>query len=238
MGRREATIEDLARVEEKAEIVGGELVLMPAAGGFHGYATGEIFASLREYARRTGRGVAFGDSVGFIVDLPNRRSFSPDAAFWTGPLTRKFADGAPVFAVEIRSEEDYGPAAERAMAARRADYFAAGTLVVWDVDHACAIASSASIAQPIPHRRRCMRGVSEPKPSPPCPAGRCRSTICVRRGTNPRSNVPHYESASRPLRDQQADVPVRRNSPWRVRNRRRARGRRHGRGVSRARSRS
>lgn len=134
MGRREATIEDLARVEEKAEIVGGELVLMPSAGGFHGYATGEIFASLREYARRTGRGVAFGDSVGFIVDLPNRRSFSPDAAFWTGPLTRRFVDGAPVFAVEIRSEEDYGPAAARAMAAKRADYFAAGTLVVWDVD--------------------------------------------------------------------------------------------------------
>lgn len=29
---------------------------------------------------------------------------------------------------------DYGPAAEKAMAAKRADYFAAGTLVVWDVD--------------------------------------------------------------------------------------------------------
>ena len=134
MGRREATIEDLARVEEKAEIVGGELVLMPAAGGFHGYASTEIAASLREYAGRTGRGVAFGDSVGFIVDLPNRRSFSPDAAYWTGPLTKKFAEGAPVFAAEIRSEEDYGAAAERAMAAKRADYFAAGTLVVWDVD--------------------------------------------------------------------------------------------------------
>jgi Uma2 family endonuclease len=36
--------------------------------------------------------------------------------------------------VEVRSDEDYGPVAERAMAAKRADYFAAGTLVVWDVD--------------------------------------------------------------------------------------------------------
>ena len=134
MGRREATIDDLRHVEGKAEIVGGELVLMPAAGGFHGYASVEIAASLREYAHRTGRGVALGDNVGFVVDLPNRRSFSPDAAFWTGPLTRKFAEGAPVFAVEVRSEADYGPAAERAMAAKRADYFAAGTLVVWDVD--------------------------------------------------------------------------------------------------------
>jgi Uma2 family endonuclease len=46
----------------------------------------------------------------------------------------KFYDGAPAFAVEVRSERDYGPRAERTMAEKRADYFAAGTLVVWDVD--------------------------------------------------------------------------------------------------------
>lgn len=134
-GKREATVEDLYRVEGKAEIVGGELVLMTPAGGLHGYAVVEIVASLREYGKRMKRGFAIPDNVGFIVDLPNRRSFSPDVAFWTGgPLTAKFIDGAPVFAVEVRSEDDYGPAAERAMADKRRDYFAAGTLVVWDVD--------------------------------------------------------------------------------------------------------
>ena len=46
----------------------------------------------------------------------------------------KFFEGAPVFAAEVRSEGDYGPKAERNMARKRADYFAAGTLVVWDVD--------------------------------------------------------------------------------------------------------
>jgi Uma2 family endonuclease len=46
----------------------------------------------------------------------------------------RFAEGAPVFAVEVRSANDYGPAAERAMQEKRADYFACGTLVVWDVD--------------------------------------------------------------------------------------------------------
>jgi Uma2 family endonuclease len=46
----------------------------------------------------------------------------------------RLLEGAPVFAVEIRSEHDYGPGAEREMAAKRADYFACGTLVVWDVD--------------------------------------------------------------------------------------------------------
>jgi Uma2 family endonuclease len=90
----------------------------------------------RDRQRRVGdHGYALPDNVGFVVDLPNRRSFSPDAAFWTGgPLTRKFPEGAPIFAAEVRSDEDDGPAAERAMADKRSDYVAAGTLVVWDVN--------------------------------------------------------------------------------------------------------
>jgi Uma2 family endonuclease len=129
-----ATVEDLRHVPEKAELVGGEIVRMSAVGLRHGYASAEIVASLREYARRTGRGYALGDNVGFIVNLPNRRSFSPDAAFHVGPMTDDFVEGAPIFAVEIRSKDDYGPVAEARLAAKRADYFAAGTLVVWDVD--------------------------------------------------------------------------------------------------------
>jgi Uma2 family endonuclease len=46
----------------------------------------------------------------------------------------RFPQGAPVFAVEVRSEYDYGPVAERAMRDKRADYFVCGTLVGWDVD--------------------------------------------------------------------------------------------------------
>ena len=132
--RREATVDDLYRVEGKAEIVDGELVLMSAASGLHGYASGIIYASLLEYARRTRHGYALPDNVGFVVNLSRRRSFSPDAAFTLAALTEKFVDGAPIFAVEVRSVEDYGPTAERAMARKRADYFSAGTLVVWDVD--------------------------------------------------------------------------------------------------------
>ena len=135
MATREATIEDLYRVDGKAELVGGELVLMSPTGGVPGFAGGEIFVSLREYGRRTKVGHALPDNVGFLVRLPKRRSFSPDAAFTRqAQLTGKFIEGAPVFAAEVRREDDYGPAAERAMAAKRADYFAAGTMVVWDVD--------------------------------------------------------------------------------------------------------
>ena len=130
-----ATIEDLYKVEGKAELVNGEIVYMPPTGDDPGYASGEIFVYLREYAKRTRRGRAYGDGVGFHVNLPHREAFSPDAAYHIGQrMGMRFPEGAPVFAVEVRSENDYGPAAERAMQDKRADYFACGTLVVWDVD--------------------------------------------------------------------------------------------------------
>jgi len=135
LARPGATIDDLYKVEGKAEIVHGELVLMSPGGFGHGRAAGAIFRSLLDYEEATGRGYAIPDNVGFVVNLPNRRSFCPDAAFFVGESSGpKFLEGAPIFAVEVRSEEDYGPAAEKRLAAKRADYFAAGTRVVWDVD--------------------------------------------------------------------------------------------------------
>lgn len=135
--KTEAVVEDLYRVPDngKAELVNGELVLMSPTGGVPGRASGEIYVSLREYERRTKSGYAFPDNVGFVVNLARRKSFSPDAAFHVGELKGgQFLEGAPVFAAEVRSEGDYGAKAEREMAAKRRDYFAAGTLVVWDVD--------------------------------------------------------------------------------------------------------
>lgn len=130
-----ATIEDLYRVKEKAELVNGEIVRYMPTGYEPGYAALEITISLRNHVRATKQGFALGDNQAFIVDLPNRQSFSPDAAYYEGPNPgMKFFNGPPLFAVEVRSEGDYGPKAERDMAAKRADYFRAGTVVVWDVD--------------------------------------------------------------------------------------------------------
>jgi Uma2 family endonuclease len=133
--KTEATIEDLYKVDGKAELVNGEILLMSPTGGRPNYAAGEIFVSLRGYQRRTKSGYAVSDNAAFKVNLPHRKTFSPDAAYYVGgELTMKFFEGAPIFAVEVRSEGDYGPKAEEAMARKRADYFAAGTQVVWDVD--------------------------------------------------------------------------------------------------------
>src|SRR5437867_1608792 len=94
---REATIEDLYREPGKAELVNGRIVRMPPASGLHGYTVGRIFLSLAEYERRTGSGHAIPDNVAFVVDLPHRKSFSPDVAYHVGPLTLEFIQGAPVF---------------------------------------------------------------------------------------------------------------------------------------------
>ena len=131
----QTTIQDLYKVPEKAEIVNGELQIMSPTGGAPGYAGDEIFAALRAYAKRKKKGRAVSDNKAFRVNLPNRASFSPDAAFYSGPDPgMKFYEGAPIFAVEVRSEGDYGPNAERSMAEKRRDYFVAGTQIVWDVD--------------------------------------------------------------------------------------------------------
>jgi Uma2 family endonuclease len=131
------TIEDLYRVPElgKAELVDGELIRMAPTEFLPSRAASTIYVRLREYERQVQAGYALADNTGFMVNLPHRESFSPDAAFYAGqPTGMRFLEGAPIFAVEVRSEGDYGPATEKAMADKRGDYFAAATLVVWDVD--------------------------------------------------------------------------------------------------------
>lgn len=131
---RDAQIEDLYELDEKAEIVHGQIALMTPTGFLPHRAALNITFDLR--ALEVDRaGYAIGDGAAFVVELPHRKSFSPDAAWYTGdPTGGRFMQGAPVFAVEFRSEGDYGLRAEREMLAKRADYFAAGTAVVWDVD--------------------------------------------------------------------------------------------------------
>ena len=114
-----------------------------------------------EYAKKIGKGVGHGDGVGYEVsELPSgRESFSPDASYFDGPLPvnrMRFIAGPPTCAVEVRSENDYGAAAEEALAAKRADYFLAGTLVVWDVDpeaETVAVYRASAPEQPIVFRR-------------------------------------------------------------------------------------
>jgi Uma2 family endonuclease len=137
-----ATLDDLYDVEGKAELIGGKIVRLMPTGELPGDVGGGIYASLRQHAKRTGKGKAYPHGVGYAVPelTSGRESFCPDTSYFDGPTRAapaqrmRFIQGAPKLAVEVRSEKDYGPAAETAISAKRGDYFAAGTGVVWDVD--------------------------------------------------------------------------------------------------------
>jgi Uma2 family endonuclease len=134
-----ATLDDLYRTPGKAELIGGRIVHFMATGHRPNRVAGRIFRSLDDYADTARRGLAHTGNIGFAIpELPSgRESFSTDASYYDGPLPTNlmwFVEGPPRFATEVRSESDYTPAAELEMAEKRADYFLAGTLVVWDVD--------------------------------------------------------------------------------------------------------
>jgi Uma2 family endonuclease len=168
-----ATLEDLYRVEGKAELIGGKIFHPMASGYLPSEIALEIAVRLREHAAKTGVGKAFSDGIGYAMRPPlssTRESFSPDASYYTGspPANRmRFIDGAPDFAVEVRSEEDYGRVAEEEMAAKRIDYFEAGTKVVWDVDPIAEIIRAFRSEQPANPRVFSRGDVADAEPAVP-----------------------------------------------------------------------
>jgi Uma2 family endonuclease len=136
--QRRATIDDLYGVEGKAELIGGRIVRFMASGYLPSRVASRIYRKLEEYAETHG-GIAAPDGLGYAISeiSSGRESFEPDASYYNGPLPanrQRFIENPPTFAVEVRSENDYGPAADAEYIAKRADYFEAGTRAVWDVD--------------------------------------------------------------------------------------------------------
>jgi len=133
---REATVEDLYGLDKRAELVDGQIVLMEGSASLSNRTAARIWKSLDAHEAEHGGGFAYAEGATFIVTMPLRRSFSPDAAWYAhpGPLPIEFIHAPPTLAVEVRNPGDYGLRAEREMKNKRTDYFAAGTLVVWDVD--------------------------------------------------------------------------------------------------------
>lgn len=135
-----ATFDDLMKVEGKAELINGRIVEFMASGDLPSTVGFNIAIALREFVNKHSLGRVYPDNLGYALARSlhsGRESFSPDVSFTDIPRTTKpmkFILGAPKFAIEVRSECDFGRAAKIAMANKRADYFEAGTIVVWDVD--------------------------------------------------------------------------------------------------------
>ncbi len=135
-----ATLDDLYRVEARAELIAGRIVHLGASGFRPARVAFQVVIELDAHAKACGQGVAFTGGLAYALNPPlrnGRQSFSPHASYYVGPppLNRmSFVEGTPTLAVEVRNIDDYGPDAEIDRQAKRADYFEAGTLVVWDVD--------------------------------------------------------------------------------------------------------
>ena len=121
------------RLERTAK---GEIVIEPPAGGESDYRSLDAGGQLRDWARSTRTGKAFGSSVEFL--LPDGAAFSPDAAWVSnerlGPLSKKqrqqFPRLCPEFVVEVMSPSDRLPAAQRKMI----EWLANGVELGWLID--------------------------------------------------------------------------------------------------------
>ena len=121
----------------RCELVRGELTMMSPAGSRHGAVTLRIATLLANHVDAHGLGQVFAAETGFILTRNPDTVRAPDVAFVsrgrleTGLPTGYFP-GPPDLAVEVRSPDDR-PAA---VAAKTADWLAAGTRLVWSVDPA------------------------------------------------------------------------------------------------------
>jgi Uma2 family endonuclease len=129
-------ISELYHIDGQAEIVDGRIVRMPLHVPLVGCALMRIFLALYDHDPDEKFGYRLGAKVAYIIDLPHRKAFCPDLSIMprNQPLGDEFPQGAPLFAVEARDPGQFDDVAEATRAAKRRDYFAAGTKVVWDVD--------------------------------------------------------------------------------------------------------
>jgi hypothetical protein len=180
---RPATLDDLYRTEGKAELIDGRIVMDMASGVRPSEVASNIYVSLRRQVCSTKKGRAFNDKLGYVVpQLPSgRESFNADASYYDGPLPTnlmRFIQGPPTFAAEVRSEFYYGATADAEYAAKRADYFAAGTLVVWTWTLSPRPSPvTGTMTRPT---RRCSGAAKKRMLNRWCPAGGLRLMRCLR----------------------------------------------------------
>ncbi|MCS7207081.1 MAG: Uma2 family endonuclease [Dehalococcoidia bacterium] len=134
------TAQDLWRMgagDARRELVNGEVVEMPPAGGVHGSIVTRLASAMAQVARANKSGEVLSGDVGFILRLPYdpERVRAPDIAFLAahrlpqGRLPEGFLDGPPDLAVEILSPSDNPIEIQQKVR----DYLEAGTRLVWVV---------------------------------------------------------------------------------------------------------
>ena len=117
----------------RCELVKGEIIRMAPTGAEHGVVTARIGHLVQEYANKHGLGLCCGAETGFILERDPDTVRAPDAAVVLA--SRVPASGVPVgywpfapdLAVEVISPSDRLADVH----VKIAEYFAAGTRLVW-----------------------------------------------------------------------------------------------------------
>ena len=132
-------VDDLYRMPDDGrhhELVEGQLVSEPLAGGRHGRVAAKIAALLSQHVAERRLGVVLTCDTGFVLHRSPDTVRGPDVAFVTRARYEALDDesraipGAPDLAIEVLSPHDR-PAD---LHAKVADYLAAGAPLVWVVD--------------------------------------------------------------------------------------------------------
>jgi Uma2 family endonuclease len=133
------TADDLAQLDEDAryELVRGELrVMEPPPFPDHGSVAMRLSVALANYVYAHSLGEVFTAETGFILRRDPDTVRAPDIAFLRaermppGGFGRRYGDGAPDLAVEVRSPSDRVPQLWQKVD----DYLATGARAVWVVD--------------------------------------------------------------------------------------------------------
>ena len=137
------TAEELARLsmpDKSVELVRGQLMVREPPGTRHGDIAGRLYLRVANFVEAHRLGVAYPQDTGFLIRSNPDTVLAPDVAFVARervhlvPSTG-YAPLAPDLVAEIRSPGD-GPSE---VLAKVADWYDAGTRLVWVID---------------PHRRR------------------------------------------------------------------------------------
>jgi Uma2 family endonuclease len=122
--------------DHKYELVAGTLVRMPPTGRAHGAVSVRVGRLLDEYVEAQRLGVVCGAETGFILRRRPDTVRAPDASFVRKervPATgdpERYWPFAPDLAVEVLSPSERTADVQ----AKLADYFDAGTQLVWVID--------------------------------------------------------------------------------------------------------
>ena len=129
---------DLPDDDYKYELVEGYLIRMAPTGGEHGVLTIRIGRVLDEYVEAHDLGICSGADTGFILQRAPDIVRAPDAAFIAtaripeSGIPKTYWPFAPDLAVEVTSPSDRFSAVQTKIA----EYFSAGTRLVWVIEPA------------------------------------------------------------------------------------------------------